>query len=527
MNTEIEIPIAQLKSVLPGLSKIVSRSTNLPVLQCVKVALSQDQESVTLQAHNLEEVATVRLESKANGLSGQVLVPLEALSKIIKGCASEQSIRLLGSKSETKIRYPLAGSFVDRVLPHIPVEEWPAVKAIDSAATPIDGAVKVALREAMECASLDSSRYVLNGVCLDVRDKNAHYVVGTDGRHLYSANTFSFNLPEPLVLPSAKFLAWPAFAADGPWQLRMLPGVKADEKEKDPAKKQDEPPWFQIDSEHWSYLARAINGQFPNWKQVLPADTARWTSITLQPGAVSTLLDALPLLPGNEETDRTIVLSAGNGFVVMARGKDQTDWTRINVPGVSVIGKPVETALNRGFLIKALRFGLHQVQISDSLSPLIFSATGKTMVVMPVRMPGPVEPAPPVPPAASATGAQPFSQNETTPAAPPSAPGVHTTTEETEKTMPTATTMTAPERGNLRAHATNGTTGPEESAETRSAFKTALEHIDRIKTNLRDVISDLTDAVALLKTAEKEQKASAKEIETVRAKLRAIQSVEI
>jgi hypothetical protein len=85
MNTEIEIPVAQLKSVLPGLSKIVARSSNLPMLQCVKVELSPDEKTVSLQAHNLDEVSTVRLENKANGLSGQMLVPLEMLSKIIKG----------------------------------------------------------------------------------------------------------------------------------------------------------------------------------------------------------------------------------------------------------------------------------------------------------------------------------------------------------------------------------------------------------------------------------------------------------
>ena len=39
----------------------------------------------------------------------------------------------------------------------------------------------------------------------------------------------------------------------------------------------------------------------------------------------------------------------------MARGKDQTDWTRINVAVVNVTGKSVEVALNRGFVIKALR----------------------------------------------------------------------------------------------------------------------------------------------------------------------------
>jgi len=87
-----------------------------------------------------------------------------------------------------------------------------------------------------------------------------------------------------------------------------------------------------------------------------------------------------------------------------------------------------------------------------------------------------------------------------------------------------ATTMTAPERGNIQAVNANGQSQPEEP---RSAFKAALAHIDRIKTNLRDVVGDLNEAVALLKTAEKEQKANTKEIDAVRAKLREIQSVEI
>ncbi len=86
--------------------------------------------------------------------------------------------------------------------------------------------------------------------------------------------------------------------------------------------------------------------------------------------------------------------------------------------------------------------------------------------------------------------------------------------------MPT-NTMTAPERANLTGNTR------EETEENRSAFKIALEQIDEIKTSLRDIIGDLGDAMTLLKAAEKEQRASAKEIETVRAKLREIQSVEI
>src|SRR5882724_1821423 len=85
MNVEIEIPVAELKSVLPGLSKITSRSSTLPVLQCVKVSLDRGEKIISVQAHNLDEIATARIPNKANGLSGELLVHLDTLSKIIKG----------------------------------------------------------------------------------------------------------------------------------------------------------------------------------------------------------------------------------------------------------------------------------------------------------------------------------------------------------------------------------------------------------------------------------------------------------
>ena len=87
--------------------------------------------------------------------------------------------------------------------------------------------------------------------------------------------------------------------------------------------------------------------------------------------------------------------------------------------------------------------------------------------------------------------------------------------------------MTPPERDSIRGNNNTSTNGQAGSEGTRSAFKAALEQIDRIKTNLRDVIGDLADAVTMLKTAEKEQKATSKEIDAVRAKLREIQSVAI
>jgi DNA polymerase III sliding clamp (beta) subunit (PCNA family) len=513
MNIEIEIPVSELKSVLPGLAKIVPRSSSLPVLRCIKVSLDADNSVVSLQAHNLDEAATVRLPGKANGLSGDVLIPFEILTKIIKGCVAGQSVRFICNGQETRIRYTVVGSSVDRLVSHISVSEWPPVKEINTEATALDDTFKQALREALECASIDSSRYVLNGAFLDTQNKDAHYIVGTDGRHLYSANSFHFNLAESVIVPARKFLAWSGFGEDGPWRVSVLPAVKRAPDAKGNA--QDEPAWFRIDSEHWSYAAKAIDGQYPNWKQVIPEATIGWTRIVLQPAAAATMLGALPRLPGGEDIDKPITLAAGNGLVLKARGKDQSEWTKVNVPEATVTGKAVQITLNRTYLLKALRFGFQCLDIKTSLDPLLFTNRGKTLVVMPLRCQA-EEPA-------EAAAEPVVTAPNSAPDAPPSAPEALTPTEERKAMSTATTTITPPVRGNIRIH------NPAEDGreETRSAFKTALEHIEGIKVNLRDVMGDLSEAVTMLKAAEREQRASAKEIDAIRSKLREIQTVKI
>ena len=77
--------------------------------------------------------------------------------------------------------------------------------------------------------------------------------------------------------------------------------------------------------------------------------------------------------------------------------------------------------------------------------------------------------------------------------------------------------MTPPERGNIKG--TNG--------ETQNAISTVVDHVEAIKTKLKDVIGDLSKTIDLLRAAEKEKKATLKEVESVRATLRSLQKVEL
>ena len=71
-------------------------------------------------------------------------------------------------------------------------------------------------------------------------------------------------------------------------------------------------------------------------------------------------------------------------------------------------------------------------------------------------------------------------------------------------------------------------TEPAQNQEQEStAVKSLVEHIDQIKETLKGVLRELNDVADALKLAEKEKKATDKEIENVRNKLLQIQKVTI
>ena len=67
-----------------------------------------------------------------------------------------------------------------------------------------------------------------------------------------------------------------------------------------------------------------------------------------------------------------------------------------------------------------------------------------------------------------------------------------------------------------------------ESTETKvSALQQAAEQIERIKDTLKGIVADLNDALKVITQAQKEKRASEKEIDCIRESLRALQKVKI
>jgi hypothetical protein len=89
-------------------------------------------------------------------------------------------------------------------------------------------------------------------------------------------------------------------------------------------------------------------------------------------------------------------------------------------------------------------------------------------------------------------------------------------------------TSTLPPRGKLTGNGNgNGNGASRKHEEADSVFSSVTDMIDSIKSNLRQVMTELTEAQSLIKVAAKEKRSTEKEVESIRAALRSLQKVEL
>ncbi len=501
----IILPVAELKPALIGLGKIISRRTTLPVLGCLLVQRNPDGW-ITLAATDLDTTASVRLEQPGDGEPASLLVPFAELQKIQKSCKNDEDITVEATgKQQITLRYPIGSQFAEQKVESLPVEDFPPLPDIGGTAVPLCSDVREAIMQAMECASTDETRVILNGCYLDLSDQKCQQIVATDGRHLYSSNSFSLPLQQSLIIPDHKFLGFREFKNDGEWQLQVQPGPK------------DGPGLLQISSRRWSFITRQIDGNYPHWRQVVPAPGHYSTTVSLPPASMDSILALIPRIPCHDAINQMIGLRVeGRKLSIRGRSAGDSKWTDLEIDGAEVKGSPVSIYLNRVFLSKALKFGLCQIDIIDPLTPLRFSNGGRQMIVMPIRADNP-------PPASPAIGKQPQPQEPGE--AKPADSDTHQLAPDganTERdTMPKTTTDTT-----TTTNGTGGTNG-HDHAEPKPALETALVQIDTIKAGFREAIADLNKLTDLLKQAAREQKAGDREVQSVRQTLRSLQSVRI
>ncbi|HEY6169291.1 MAG TPA: hypothetical protein VI454_14715 [Verrucomicrobiae bacterium] len=493
MNPVIELPVPALKTALAGLGKVVNKSSSLPVLQNIRISRTRDG-TVTLQGTDLDVFATYQASEPLPGAASDFLVPFEPLNRAVKGSVEALQLQPEG-RNRVRLKTFIGSTPLEQSLESLPVNEYPSVPRFALPPVPVDETFRDVLRQALDCCSSDCSRPVLQNVCLDVTERKNHYIVATDGSHLFCANSFAFDLTQCVLIPDQRFLRWTGFMEDGRGELFVKPK----------AKKEDA--WLQLKSGRWWFIAKQADLEYPKWREPLPEENSRRTLVTLSNPAIDTLLAGVPKLPGRDLQNEPVMLeAAGDTLKVKARGRDAKEWTILPVGGVVVTGRPVSVRLNREYLLKALRFGFNSVFLLDEVSPLDFRNNGRRMIVMPLR--------PDAPPKV-------VEAPKTTPPATVASPQPQTPSQPKAEAQPERTTMPRTSQPPVPAP------GPAEPNGTSTPLAASMKKLEGLRDGLRNVVRELGEAAELLKTADKENRASAREVEAVREKLRKIQNVTI
>lgn len=338
---EITLAVSELKEALPGLTKIIGKSRSLPVLQTVRI--NRNQEGiVTLHATDLDSFLSYTAKEPQQGEPTEVLVPVDQLAKAAKSSAPKEEIGIIPeAKDKVKIRYNIAGNRVEQTISTFAVQDYPPAPRINQPSIQLEPQFGQALKEALTCCSDDSSRYVLQGACLDVNDKKFHYIVGTNGRMLFSANSFCFNLTKSVIIPDSKFLTWSDFLDDQPAFISVEPGKEAEKAKDGKPAIEAEAGWIKLESPRWSFVTREIDGKFPDWKNCVPQADGKWTQVLLSEEAVKQLIQVIPNLPGGDDANSTIQLRVDRYLTIEGKNHDQDKWTSLPIQAVSVTGEPV------------------------------------------------------------------------------------------------------------------------------------------------------------------------------------------
>ena len=467
----ISISVSELKPAIAGLAKVVSNKSTLECLRCVRVDATPEQ--VSILGTDLDMFARITLPEAKCDTTASFLLPFDRLQAITR----KFNARTILNIEEGKIFCDLGTGRVSENVESLALKEFPEEPAFEIKTVALPESFPSRFVETMGCSSTDETRYVLNGILLDVSDPSCHNMVGTDGRHLFSANSFTLPLSESVIVPSHKLLLWRGLA-DLPWAL-------AGQKKKDNM-------LVRIAAGNWTMTLKTIEGNYPNWKQVVPKTEQRRTTVTLpEEHEFSKIVNGLP---GGDLNDKPVDLVIENGAVSV---KSNTGASSILLEGAKAKGPDIKIRLNRDHLTKAVDYGLTNISLIDPMSALLFTREGRQMVVMPLRI-GDI--------------AQQKPTNQPAPSEP----------QPERKPMPAT-------NGHTNGAATsrfNGANNPTPAAE-KPAIEVAIDKLDGFKVVFREALTSITELTTLLRQAVRDQKAGEKEIHQVRQTIRSLQGVKI
>jgi DNA polymerase-3 subunit beta len=373
---KFSITKADLQRGLARIQSIVEKRNTMPILANVLLDVSAEKKDGRLELSATDLEVGIRSTHPCDvSQGGSATASAKKLYEIVRELPDEPIHIELSSNAYLTIRcaraeFTLAGTTADEY-PTLPGFTSGQMIAVQPAV------LSEMIERTMYAASVDETRYNLNGVYLEQQKETEKLrMVATDGHRLsYVDRALGIDLEglsNGVIIPR-KGLA----------ELKRL----VDE---------DDVHEIELGFEGNSGLARKgdvtlvmrlIEGEFPNYRQVIPTDTAHQLTLPVEP--LIHALRRVALL--SAERSRAIKFELANGCLALSSNNPDLGDAREEID-VDYAGEALSIAFNARYLTDALAVtGSKEVQLAfrDSLSPAQLRPTDdedSLAVVMPMRV---------------------------------------------------------------------------------------------------------------------------------------------
>lgn len=363
---KVSVVQENLAKAIQTVSRVVGTRTSLPILGNILIIANKSE--LTLCATNLELALSVTIGCKTE-TPGRVSVPARILSETIQGLMSE------------KLQLTSEGDALDISAAHSQVtiqgmsaDEFPVIPEVGQKQVihfPVE-AIKGAFEKVMIAASLDESRPVLAGVYIKTTPE-VLTVAATDSYRLAEEKLAMEGLDEgSVILPlrTAQELT------------RLL--SQTDEETLEITLGENE---LRCTLNAVSLVSRLVEGNFPNYTQIIPTQTA--TTVLC---AREELIAAVRLAGVfARESAHTIKLNFDKESIKIHAEAAQVGSNTSDVTA-ELKGNPMEISLNAKFLTDVLSvFSTPQVELrlNDRLDPFVIVPSEESPtslhLIMPLR----------------------------------------------------------------------------------------------------------------------------------------------
>ena len=346
---KLEVNKNELAGALIALGKLVCRTAAEAKFKALQIEAGENQARFSTCSQS--EQITFKTECRSEG-AFHCLVGFDEFRDAVRSGRNKvleiedgDSVLRVGDRT----LFPMFGVewLVPRENEHSTVSELP------------EGFVSL-LSEAAQLVNRNEPRMIMRGINL-----SREGITSTNGRELLNIcvplNVDDFTIPLPLALMQTKT------AESGrlyTWSDNLNKGCR-------------------IETEHWTWYAKGLSGNYPNWKQVIPSQNTLVHSVSFLPERGQQLETFLKNVPDQPQHNVMELYQSEPGYLNVRAEEMHTsiaaeftgDWNDVSL------------MLNKHVLLRLLSEGHTKIEMADNRSPILASGGTGRYVTMPLYQP--------------------------------------------------------------------------------------------------------------------------------------------